>query len=90
MLEACEMHGMSLCPSRSDACLPSGLTYLDIVPEVNQVLTDGDLGFRVTRKEHILLALGIENAPQLAIILELLYVRDHEMTCETDVQCLRA
>ena len=48
--------------------------HLSIMPEVHQILADGDKGFEVTREKHILLLLCIEDAPHLAIILQLLQV----------------
>lgn len=57
-----------------NACPQFCIAHLDIVPEVYQILADGDEGFGVTREQHILLPLGVEDAPHLAVILQFLHI----------------
>lgn len=48
--------------------------HLDVVPEVNQILADGNKRSGIAREQHVFLTLCIEDAPHLAIILQLLHV----------------
>lgn len=50
------------------------VVHLDAVPEVHQLLTDGNNGLGIAREKDIFLTLGVEDAPYLALILQFLHL----------------
>lgn len=55
------------------------VAHLDAVPEVHQLLANGNKGLGVAREKDIFLTLGIEDAPYLAVILQFLHVTDSDL-----------